>query len=343
MSGQEASSQEAPPAHGGRLAELRHLFPHAPAPFLDLSTGINPYPYKVPPLAPSCADDALTRLPEPEARAALEAAAARAYGLADPGLVLACAGSQALIGLLPLLRPRSLVAVLAPTYAEHAFAWRAAGHHVQEVATLADAAAADVVVLCNPNNPDGRTIAAADLRAFAAPLAARGGWLVVDEAFADFAPAGVSLAPSFPAHGVIVLRSFGKASGLAGLRLGFALVPAGLAPRLRAALGPWPVSGAAIAIGTLVLEDDAWRAAMAARLAEDAARLDAVLEAAGLTKRGGTPLFRLAESTDAASVFEQLGAAGILVRRFAAHPRWLRFGLPGAAFDRLAAALALRA
>ncbi len=332
------SSQEAPPVHGGRLGELRRLFPRAPAPFLDLSTGINPYPYPVPRLA----EDHLTRLPEPEALSALEAAAARAYGLADRGLVVACAGSQALIGLLPLLRPRSRVAVLAPTYAEHGFAWRAAGHHVREVATLADAAAAEVVVLCNPNNPDGRMIAAAELRAFAAPLAARGGWLVADEAFADFAPDGVSLAPLFPARGVIVLRSFGKASGLAGLRLGFALAPANLAPRLRAALGPWPVSGAAIAIGTLALEDAAWRAAMAARLAGDASRLDAALAAAGLTPRGGTSLFRLAESADAASVFDHLGAAGILVRRFAAQPRWLRFGLPGAAFDRLVAALALK-
>ena len=331
------SGQEAPPVHGGRLGELRRLFPRAPAPFLDLSTGINPYPYPVPRLA----EDHLTRLPEPEALSALEAAAARAYGLADRGLVVACAGSQALIGLLPLLRPRSRVAVLAPTYAEHAFAWRQAGHRVREVASLREAQAAEIVVLCNPNNPDGRVITAADLSAFAAPLAARGGLLVVDEAFADFAPDGVSVVPRLPARGVIVLRSFGKASGLAGLRLGFALAPADLASRLRAALGPWPVSGAAITIGAAMLDDAAWRAAMAARLTEDATRLDTALAAAGLAPRGGTALFRLVESEDAAAAFARLGAAGILVRRFPAHPRWLRFGLPGAAFPRLRAALAL--
>ena len=331
------NSQEAPPDHGGRLAELCRLFPGAPKPFLDLSTGINPYPYP----APKLAADHLTRLPAPEALAALAAAAARAYGLIGDGEVIAAPGSQALIGLLPLLRPAGRVAVLGPTYAEHAFAWRAAGHQVQEVTTLAAAQAAEVVVLCNPNNPDGRMIAAAELRAFASPLAARGGWLVVDEAFADFAPAGVSLAPSFPARGVIVLRSFGKASGLAGLRLGFALVPATLAPRLRAALGPWPVSGAAIAIGTQALDDARWRAAMAARLADEAARLDGALAAADLVPRGGTPLFRLAETADADKVFHRLGAAGILVRRFAGEPRWLRFGLPGTALARLSAALAI--
>jgi cobalamin biosynthetic protein CobC len=329
------SRQEAPPVHGGRLAALRRRFPDAPAPFLDLSTGINPYPYPAPPLA----DDHLTRLPEPEALATLEVAAARAYGLSRGGEAIAAAGSQALIGLLPLLWPPRAVAVLAPTYAEHAFVWRQAGHRVHEVTTLADAKAADIVVLCNPNNPDGRVIAPAELRAFAAALAARGGWLVVDEAFADFAPDGVSLAPSLPERGVVVLRSFGKASGLAGLRLGFALAPAALAPRLRAALGPWPVSGAAITIGTTMFDDAGWRAAMAARLAGEAASLDALLSAAGLTVRGGTALFRLAESADAASVFHRLGAAGILVRRFAAHPRWLRFGLPGAGWARLIAAI----
>ena len=329
------SGQEAPPVHGGQLGAFRRLFPDAPTPILDLSTGINPYPYEVPKLA----EDHLTRLPEPEALAALEAAAARAYGLAA-GEAVAAPGSQALIGLLPRLLPRAEVAVLAPTYAEHAFAWRQAGHRVREVASLREAQAAEIVVLCNPNNPDGRVITAADLGAFAAPLAARGGLLVVDEAFADFAPDGVSVVPRLPARGVIVLRSFGKASGLAGLRLGFALAPADLASRLRAALGPWPVSGAAITIGAAMLDDAAWRAAMAARLTEDATRLDTALAAAGLAPRGGTALFRLVESEDAAAVFARLGAAGILVRRFPAHPRWLRFGLPGAALPRLITALA---
>lgn len=329
------TDKEQPPAHGGQLLELRRFFPGAPEPFLDLSTGINPYPY--PP--PSLAETAATRLPEPAALAALEAAAARCYGLAGDGETIAASGSQALIGLLPLLRPRARVAVLGPTYAEHGFVWRAAGHRVREVMRLKDARAAEVVVLCNPNNPDGRVIAPAELAAFAQPLAARGGWLVVDEAFADFAP-GVSLAPLFPARGVILLRSFGKASGLAGIRLGFALVPADLALRLRAALGPWPVSGAAIAAGAAMFGDAGWNTAMAARLGAEAARLDTLLAGAGLLPRGGTALFRLAESERAAQVFQRLGAAGILVRRFAAHPRWLRFGLPGAGFARLRAALA---
>lgn len=315
--------------HGGRLVAAMARFPEAPLPWLDLSTGINPVPYPIPALEPAL----FARLPEPEALAALNQAAASAYGLGDPAAVVAASGTQALIGLLPRLFPPSRVAVLGPTYAEHARAWHAGGHAVHEIASLAARRNAEILVLCNPNNPDGRVIDPAELRG----LAGRGVWLVVDEAFADFAAPAVSLAPEMPAERIVVLRSFGKAFGLAGLRLGFALAPPALAARLRAALGPWPVSGPALAIGRAALGDRAWREAARLRLTGDGARLDSLLEASGLRLRGGTALFRLAESADSGAVFERLGEAGILVRRFADHPRWLRFGLPSTqeAFARL--------
>ncbi|HMS81080.1 MAG TPA: aminotransferase class I/II-fold pyridoxal phosphate-dependent enzyme, partial [Burkholderiaceae bacterium] len=72
--------------------------------------------------------------------------------------------------------------------------------------------------------------------------------LVVDESFADFSPM-MSIADSVAQTGAIVLRSFGKAYGLAGLRLGFAIVPRDVGVALRAELGPWRVSGPALAIG----------------------------------------------------------------------------------------------
>ena len=156
-----------------------------------------------------------------------------------------------------------------------------------------------MAVLCNPNNPDGRVLPRATLLALADRLAARGGWLVVDEAFADLEPPDVSLVPSLPHPAIVVLRSFGKPYGLAGLRLGFALAPRALLARLRAVLGPWPVSGPAIAIGIAALRDAAWRAAAAERLRADAARLDAALAAAGLRLLGGTRLFRLAAHAQA--------------------------------------------
>ena len=168
----------------------------------------------------------------------------------------------------------------------------------------------------------------------------RDGLLIVDEAFCDF-EADASLAPLLPDTGAVVLRSFGKTFGLAGLRLGFAVASPDVAERLRAALGPWPVSGPAIAIGTRALVDSAWLAATAARLGEEAARLDALLAANGWRVEGGTGLFRLAARRDAAETFRRLVAAGILTRPFAGRPDRLRFGIPGeeAHWRRLAAAL----
>ncbi len=325
--------------HGGRLGEARALFPGAPEPFLDLSTGINPVAYPVTALPPNC----FTRLPEPDDEAALRRAAAAAYGAASPALVAAAPGTQLLIDLLPRLFPAASAAVLGPTYAEHAHAWDKSGAKVATAAAFAALDAAQTAVVCNPNNPDGRRIAPADLLALADRRAAQGGMLVVDEAFADLEGEGLSVVPALPHPGLIVLRSFGKTYGLAGLRLGFALASPDRAAAIRAALGPWAVSGPALAIGRAALADRDWRAATQARLTREAATLDSLLTAAGLRAAGGTRLFRLAESEEAAALFVHLGRAGILVRRFAGQPAWLRFGLPGQpdAWERLRAALAM--
>ena len=310
--------------HGGRLGEARRLFPDAPEPFLDLSTGINPVAYPLPPLP----TELFTRLPEPEQVAALGADAARAYGVARGEMVVAAPGTQILIDLLARLRPLSPVRVLGPTYSEYARAWTGAGCQVEYVTDAGALCGATVAVVCNPNNPDGRRLSRAWLLGLADHLAARSGVLVVDEAFADLEGEALSLAPALPHPAIVILRSFGKTYGLAGLRLGFALAAPEGANAIREALGPWAVSGPAIAIGRRALGDTAWLAATAARLARDARRLDACLTGAGLRVLGGTVLFRLAEMDDASSVFVRLGRAGIFVRRFGDHPGWLRFGVP---------------
>lgn len=204
-----------------------------------------------------------------------------------------------------------------------------------------DLADADVAVVVNPNNPDGWLVPAADLGELAAHLAQRGNFLIIDEAFIDFLPHDTSLAPRSPRAGVIILRSFGKSFGLPGLRLGFALAPADFCVKLRAGLGPWPVSGGAIAIGCKAFADHAWFAATRARLADDAAKLDAVLAKASFTMIGGTPLFRLVSHPDAGEIFDRLGHAGIWVRRFTGRPDWLRFSIPrdAAELNRLGVAL----
>ncbi|WP_431856513.1 threonine-phosphate decarboxylase CobD [Azospirillum sp.] len=308
--------------HGGDLDAARAAYPTAPEPWIDLSTGINPWPYPL----PAISDTAWTRLPGRGEEESLRAAAAAYYGAPSAAHAAAAPGSQALIQLLPRLRAPGRVSVLGPTYAEHARAWAVAGHTVRTVGRLEDLDG-DVAVIVNPNNPDGRVVGRADLFALAERFAARGGWLVVDEAFADVVPeAGITDAVDRP--GLVVLRSFGKFFGLAGVRLGVALAAEPLAAAIRDAVGPWAVPGPTLAIATQAFQDGAWIAATRRRLSAEAAGLDGALAGLGFTVIGGTPLYRLARHTFATPILNALGRAGVLVRRFEDHPEWLRFGLP---------------
>jgi cobalamin biosynthetic protein CobC len=323
--------------HGGDLTAARRRFPGAPEPFIDLSTGINPHSYPLPPLPP----EAATRLPEPAALDRLAEIAAQAYGAASPAQVAAAPGTQILLPLVFALVPPGHAAVLGPTYAEHARVAGLVGHETREVAAVEDLAGTDLAVVVNPNNPDGRIVSKDRFLAVAEAQRRRGGLLVVDEAFMDVAPTDLSLGPQVGRGHIVVLRSFGKFHGLAGLRLGFALARPDVAARLRATLGPWAVSGPALIAGASALPDRAWAKSMRDELAREAARLDHGLTAAKLEILGGTPLFRLVQTPAADALFDHLGRAGILVRRFADRPTWLRFGLPGneAAWQRLAAEL----
>jgi cobalamin biosynthetic protein CobC len=327
-----------PVEHGGDVAAARALFPDAPEPFLDLSTGINPRPYPMPALPP----EIFTRLPDPAALARLAAVAATAYGAPSATHVVAASGTQILLPLVAALRPRGRAAVLTPTYGEHARIAALVGHTVDEVTDFDRLADADLAIVTNPNNPDGRLVAKNDLIALADRL--RGGLLVIDEAFMDVGPSGASLA-EVPRDNIVVLRSFGKFYGLAGIRLGFALGAPDIVARLRATLGPWAVSGPAIAVGAAALADTAWRDATRGVLSEAARRLDAMLSPAGLEVVGGTSLFRLARAPAAHALAARLARQGILVRSFARQPTWLRFGLPAdeTAWQRLRAALTLAA
>jgi cobalamin biosynthetic protein CobC len=313
-----------PAVHGGDLSAARCMFPGAPEPFIDLSTGINPNPYPVPKLSPGL----FARLPDPAALDRLLLIAARACGAPSAAHVVAAPGTQILLPQAAALVPPGRAAILGPTYAEHARAARLAGHDVTEVADIDALRGAGLAVIVNPNNPDGRVVGKDALLALAESAGRHGGLVVIDETFMDVGPSGASLAPDVDRGDVMVLRSFGKFFGLAGLRLGFAIAAPPIATRLRDVLGPWAVAGPAIAIGETALADAAWAGATRRRLAQDAARLDEVLIAAGLDIVGGTSLFRLARTPAAMEIFQQLGRAGIFVRRFAEQPQWLRFGLP---------------
>lgn len=323
--------------HGGSLGRARSLFPHAPEPWVDLSTGINPHSYPLFDLPAT----ALTRLPELSTAGRLQAAAAVAYGAPSPRHVALAPGTQILLPRVFSLVKPGRAAILGPTYAEHARAATLAGHSADEVSDFSALADADLAVVVNPNNPDGRIVSRADLLSLAYTLHRRGGLLVVDEAFMDVGPREESLCGDVGEGGIVVLRSFGKFFGLAGVRLGCAVAAPDIVERLDGEFGPWAVSGPALEYGIRALGDRDWQEAMRKRLASDAAKLDLLLAAHGIAVDGGTSLYRHVTHPEATSLFDVLGTAGILVRNFAGRPHALRFGLPGdeGAWGRLETAL----
>lgn len=297
-------------------------YPDAPRPWLDLSTGINPEPWR----GPRAAEAELNRLPDPGALAALETAAAAAFGV-ETERVAAVAGAEAAIRLLPLLLGVRSVEIVGPTYGAHAEAWRASGVATRLIAAdQAPSSQAGVLVIVNPNNPDGRLTRRADLIAMARARSAKGRWLVVDESFIECAPDDSVSDVVEP--GLIVLRSFGKFYGLAGVRLGFMLATPDLIQRLRALLGDWPVGADALTMGRGAYADTMWRTRTEAVLTERAARLDEQLTRAGFQIVGGTSLFRMTRTPHAARWFQHLCRAGVLTRPFDHTPDGLRFGVP---------------
>ncbi len=320
--------------HGGRLLRAARTYGIAPADWLDLSTGISPFAWPVPAIPAT----AWTRLPDDDD--GLAEVAQTYYGAPQ---LLPVAGSQAAIQTLPLLRSMSRVGVIAPGYNEHAHAWRRAGHQVIELAAealLARVDEVDVIVLIHPNNPGGDRFDPVTLLACHERLAARGGWLIVDEAFMDATPDD-SLCAHTASEGLIVLRSVGKFFGMAGARAGFVCANANLLDAARERLGPWTVSGPARFALRHALADVAWHAQARVRLHACSAHLAQVLVKHGIAPTAGCAFFQWWRSDRADDVHRALAAQGILTRFFD-RPHSLRFGLPedDAAFERLDAALA---
>lgn len=307
--------------HGGGLDMACSRFGGTRADWLDLSTGINPDPYPLPQIP----THSWTSLPDRHAQMRLEAAARQFWRVPRGADILAAPGASALIARIPALHPPARVHIPTPTYNEHAAAFAASSWQISDL----DGATARVLV--HPNNPDGRLWTAADISGSALT--------VIDESFCDICP-DRSLVAEAARPGVIVLKSFGKFWGLGGVRLGFAIAAPETIASLSDMLGPWPVSGPALAIGAAALEDDDWAAATRARLSEDANRLDALMRGAGAGVVGGTPLFRLYDVQSAALWQDRLARHRIWTRIFPYSDRWLRLGLPPAeGWARLEAAL----
>jgi cobalamin biosynthetic protein CobC len=317
--------------HGGNIDWAVQHFGGKLDQWIDLSTGINRCPYQVPPIP----EEHWQSLPTTTALDGLYRAAQEAYQTEGP--ILATAGAQTAIQMIPYLTVPGEARVLAPTYNEHAAALRACGWRVSEVEQLHELRGADLAVVVNPNNPDGRRHHPSALVSLLAAV----GRLVVDESFADTDPE-ISIASSAGLPKLLVLRSIGKFYGLAGLRLGFVLGCKDDIEKLAQLAGPWPVSGPAIHIGRCALLDAKWAAATTLRLKRDADRLDRIVAKSGWKLAGGTSLFRLYTTEDSRSAQDRLGQVHIWSRIFPWSPYFVRLGLPGRdhEWDRAASAFA---
>lgn len=306
--------------HGGGIIAAAGKFNIPLSDWIDLSTGVNPESYPLPPIAPFI----WRSLPQDE-DGLLEVAASY-YGSNN---LLPVAGSQAAIQALPFMRPQSKVGVLHPTYAEHAYAWKKCGHELQHIHHRDFGAAVrdlDVLIVCNPNNPTGELFDIPCLLDCCRALVSKGGWLIVDEAFIDVEP-DHSLMTETGTEGLIVLRSLGKFFGLAGARVGFVGAWGTLLNELKEYLGPWSISGPSRLAAQYALADTNWQSQIKDKLRYDSKRLAELLRQYGFMPKGSTHFFQWISDESAHKLHSSLGTKGILTRYFAEPPS-LRFGLP---------------
>ena len=311
------------PRHGGSIALAEKVFGVPTEGWLDLSTGINPDSFSF----SEVPNELWQKLPDTTLADACIDIAAKYFGCNSRDYIVPGPGTQALIQWLPWLRSPSKTGIIGPTYTGHASAWQAAGHEVIEITDLPNWGDFATVIVTNPNNPDGKQFKAEDLASLSERQAYGGGVLVVDESFIDASPTN-SVSGITGNKGLIVLRSFGKFFGLAGLRLGFALADIETAEILRNALGPWPVSGPALEIGKQAMADLSWQKNMRKSLKKRSKKMRELLDLHNFEILGGTSLFLLGGLPNAHSLYRHLAKSGVLTRAFEDQPDRLRFGIP---------------
>lgn len=300
--------------HGGALDEAIKLYGGTANEWLDLSTGINPYHYPI----DNVSVNSWTQLPQNSALDGLLLSASAAYNCAVQN-IMAANGTQILIENLPKIFDKSTVAILSPTYEEHAHNWRKLGHNVILTDDITIAKTADHLIMVNPNNPDGKLYSTPETKKLQEYFAAKNGYLIIDEAFMDLT-SDVSLAGEIGTDGLIILRSFGKFFGLAGMRIGFMLAPVEMVAKMQNMLGLWNIAGMALEVATTALKDMKWQAEMRHTLADDMREMHRILQRNGFSIIGSTNLFCLVsipnEEISAHKYFDKLASHHILTRKF---------------------------
>lgn len=308
-----------PADHGGGLDAAIACYGGTRDTWIDLSTGINPTAYPIPEFT---ADD-WAALPDQGAFQALEDAARSFWSVPDHLEIVLANGASALIAKLPNMFKGESAHIDHPSYNEHRRSFLAQGWNVVDKS-------GDLRVIVHPNNPTGTFYGNHDLHP---------SQNIIDESFCDIAPDRSFVGKTLPEN-TVILKSFGKFWGLAGLRVGFAIAPSHLAAPLKTQLGPWAVSGPALRTATSALNDADWAKAMRAQLAAKTARLDNLMLGTHAKLVGGTDLFRLYAVANAGFLQQRLAQHHIWTRVFPYSQDYIRLGLPPKdGWDRLEKAL----
>ena len=323
--------------HGGRLRDAARQFGIAVDHWIDLSTGISPWSWPVPPLP----EAVWRRLPEDDDELLATAAD---YYRCRPAQLLATPGSQWAISTLPSLPPPAAIALPFWGYSEHSHHWLRSGHRPffyrcqSELEQLVRDGTVSHAVVINPNNPTGDLIAPAALTALASALAQRPepGFLVVDEAFMDTTPqhSVMTTASSEVPPGLVILRSLGKFFGLAGARVGFVLAGEAIVAALQRRLDPWAVSHPARWVAAAALADGDWQQRQQRRLAGNGGRWADLLRqrldqlARSPWQITHTPLFTSLRGTrpQCEQLYRHCAREGLLVRLIAGTPPGMQTG-----------------
>lgn len=258
---QDVKAKKSPPLHGGDVLRASRDYNIPREQWLDLSTGINPEPYPV----NNVANNSFFELPyiTPE----FNDAVARYY---THDTFLAVAGTQVAIQALPQILANDAVLLPDVGYQEHALHWQKCGAKAMFYAAMPEGDlvasihkhiehnSAQHIVIINPNNPTTACVSKQHILTWAKQLDT-GYYIIVDEAFVDAEPEKSVLTVDTLPENMIVLRSFGKFFGLAGVRLGFVFAHKKLLNVVKDHIGLWQVNGPAQDIAIQAFNNLAWQ------------------------------------------------------------------------------------
>jgi len=317
--------------HGGNIYFYADKYGIPEDGFLDFSASINPLgPSKAAVRAMKDAVPSLVNYPDPRCSGLKDALSVHLDVLKESLLI--GNGSTELIYLIPRALKAKKVLVFAPTFSDYARASGISGAKVSHI-TLREKdgflpdmdrlksalSGMDMFFLCNPNNPTGAVIEKDALLDILGMARKADAFVVVDEAFIEYAPGHSVINEAVQSKKVAVLRNFTKFYGMPGLRAGYLAADPSVVEKLGAAKEPWSVNTLAERAAIASLSDEAYIRRSLNLVEKEKEHLYAGLsEITGLRPYPPSVNFILVKLTgrwnNAAELSESLAAKGILIR-----------------------------